>query len=874
MSGDWCLVVEGSPDVFTTAGVTSISSYSDATPASATVRAGVLGSVDVTISERLRPLEGTCEISALDFVLHDAGGYVANNFTRGLDEHALTFLTASLTSSATTMTVQNASALGSLPRVVWVAKEAIQVDSIAAGNTVNVARARYGTAARAVAVDATRAEQPRVYSYPCWMSGRRVRLYRVSAGVATLRWVGYVAQGPIRSENGASWTVSCISSLEQEARNRWGSPQPAATLSGYNARAFRFDIIIDDGTVHVYQDFGPSTVRRGVICGSYREALERALKAIATAAATAGATDVIASPVSIRDGQAMCALQYNTLARGDGVLSIGADEFYSAQVFENSGITQYIWKFPVDDGGALVLAGTRLATNSDPYTTIAPHASMASSWTATAGSQGDTQLVPMLVGDVSDDMMLELDPTGMSTPGVTTNDTTNTVKNFDTSNGVTTFSGRVRLLSKDPAATGDPSTARNRHVTVKEALPLRSEVRASSSHWLDAVRSILENTTLGATRSDTRNWGWSDYARTRRETHDSLGAVEYRTNGNSTVGELVAGEAALRGACIAVDGNGLLTVLHVRAPQADDVVANTITTGDLIRESVTRVAPSDDGLLTEVVYSSPVRTVTLQDAVALGQYDAQRSIEVSTQSFRRESRLVNDPVGFALAACGKLLTKWRAELWVYSMTVPAYRFASTCTLGAVVAFDSYNAPNRSGGIGFTAKRGTVIGRSEDTATGELVLDILELPQVYGFSPACRVSSISSATLSIAGTYAGDASDYAGSTLTGYRKTASDRGVGWFAAGDKVRLVLRDTTTSTVESYTVASVDTAAKTITMTSAIAAAPTNWSALVAGGGIVDVVYDNFATSVAAQRVFAAVADETTRTITSGVAARRWAP
>lgn len=874
MSGDWALVIEGSPDVFTTAGVTSISSYSDATPTGATVRDGVLGSVDVTISERLRPLEGTCEISALDFVLHDSGGYVTNNFTRGLDEHALTFLTSSLTSAATTMTVQSASALGSLPRTVWVAKEAIRIDSIAAGNTVNVTRARYGTAARAVAVDATRAEQPRVYSHPCWMSGRRVRLYRVSAGVATLRWVGYVAQGPIRSDNGASWTVSCISSLEQEARNRWGSPQPATTLTGYNARAFRFTIVIDDGTTYVNQDFSPLTSPKGVICGSYREAIERALKAIATAATNAGASDVIASPVTIRDGQVQCALQYGTLARGNGVLSIGADEFYSAQVFENSGTVQYIWRFPYDDGGAMVLAGTKIGTDADPYTTIAPHASMATSWTATAGSQGDTQLVPVLAGDMGDDVALELDPTGMSTAGVVTNDTTNTVKNFDTSSGVTTFHGRARLASKDPAGAGEAPDARNRHVTIKEALPLRSEVRATSSHWLDALRSILENTTLGATRSDTRNWSWSGYARTRRETHDSLGAVEYRTNGNGTVGELLAGESALRGACLAVDGNGLLTILHVRAPQADDAVANTITTGDLIRESVTRVAPSDDGLLTEVVYSSPVRTVTLQDAVALGQYDAQRSIEVTTQSFRREPRLVNDPVGFALAACGKLLTKWRAELWVYSMTVPAYRFASTCTLGAIVAFDSYNAPNRSGGIGFTGKRGTVIGRSEDTTTGELVLDILELPQVYGFSPACRVSSISSATLSIAGTYAGDASDYAGSTLTGYRQTASDRGVGWFTAGDKVRLVLRDTATSTVESYTVASVDTAAKTITMTAAIAAAPTNWAALVAGGSIVDVVFDSFATSVAAQRVFAAVADETTRTITSGVTARRWAP
>ena len=57
-------MIEGDPNVYTTAGVSSISSYSDATPAGSTVREGVLGSVDVTLSERLHPLDGTCSGAA------------------------------------------------------------------------------------------------------------------------------------------------------------------------------------------------------------------------------------------------------------------------------------------------------------------------------------------------------------------------------------------------------------------------------------------------------------------------------------------------------------------------------------------------------------------------------------------------------------------------------------------------------------------------------------------------------------------------------------------------------------------------------------------------------------------------------------------
>jgi len=46
------------------------------------------------------------------------------------------------------------------------------------------------------------------------------------------------------------------------------------------------------------------------------------------------------------------------------------------------------------------------------------------------------------------------------------------------------------------------------------------------------------------------------------------------------------------------------------------------------------------------------------------------------------------------------------------------------------------------------------------------------------------------------------------------------------------------------------------------------------VSSGSTVDVVFDSFATTVEAQRVFAGVADETTRAIASGVRPRKWAP
>ena len=163
----------------------------------------------------------------------------------------------------------------------------------------------------------------------------------------------------------------------------------------------------------------------------------------------------------------------------------------------------------------------------------------------------------------------------------------------------------------------------------------------------------------------------------------------------------------------------------MRAPSPAETPSAALTLGDLVAGSRAGYAPSEDGLVTDVVFETPLRTLTLRDAVAVGRYRTQRAITVSSQSTRQDPRVVADPIGYAMLACGKLLGRWRNELWTHSLTVIASQFASTCTLGAVVSFESYSTPNRAGSRGFTgasARKGVVIGRTQELSTGTLTLD--------------------------------------------------------------------------------------------------------------------------------------------------------
>lgn len=872
MSNEWVLIVEGSRDGYGTGAVSSISSYSDgAAPTGTTVRRGLLSPRISVISERLRPLDGSVEVSSLDFTLFDTNGGLSDQFGRTLDDTAATFLTAAVSTSATSLPVHSTAAV-TIPSDIWVGRECMRATGTSLGQLL-VDRGRYGTLAQAHEVDATRAIQPRVHTHPCTMTGRRVKLYRVRGTVATLRWVGYVKSGPVQNGDGASFTIQCVHAWEQEAAGTFGSPTPAATLTGYDARAVRFSVENEDRTKRATSEAPTYKAYPRDRVG----AVSLALEWLKTSLTANGAGNIV-SWVNASGSTLNVFLQFDGFTKGSAVVWFG-QEMHTATSSENSGVVTHRWSIPVTDRGALVRTGFRIGAGDQSATVIRPHAGLlGSSWTPVAGSRDGVVLTPVLTGELDKDTTLELDPTGHSPAGPVASDADQT--QLEGGGGAFTFRGHARLIPKDPSAA--VTTIAPDHwggtYAVDQALPLRSELRVTAEHWLDAVRSILEDDNFASADSDSRNWGWTGYDAARANSRDDLGAVEYRANGNASIGEFVAGEARLRGCCVSVAADGRLTVLDLRSPTLTETPAATITQGDWIRGSKQGTAPSEDGLVTDVTFETPLRTMTLRDAVALGQYGAQTRLTVSTQSARRDPRVVEDPLGYSMLALGKLLGRWRDELTVYSGSVPASRFADSCTLGAIVSFESKNALNGAGSWGFggsTAKRALVIGRHEDSARNELALELLALPTVSGFAPAARVASISGAVLTLASGFAGAFSDYAGSTQPGYKKTANDRGAGYFAAGHIVELVLRDTATHTVATATVASVDTAAGTITLTAAPSSIPTSWALLVSTGYIVDVVFSSWGAILTAQRIFAAVADETSRTI-GGTSdrPRKWAP
>lgn len=872
---EFALVIEGSPDVYATAGVSAITDYSDGAPVGVTVRQAMLRRPTDSLTERLRPLEGTVEVGAMSFVIDDPDGRFANLFTRDFEGESFTFLTEPVTASATSITVQNGAVFGEFPNHdVWINRECLRVTS-RAGNVLGVQRGRYGTAAVVHEVDVAAAETPELFAHPCTARGRRVRFYRVRRGFATLRWVGYVQNGPAQADNACAFVIEAVHSWEQESAATWGSPRPAATLYGYDVSALVIGVQNADGSKGAgtgYADFKAHVA-------PYRlAAANAACDRLRQALTDAGATDPLANAAEVGETLRIF-VAYSGWSKGSGTVYI-AGEAITSEVTENGGRIEHRFIIPISDRGAIVRVGFNLGGGDRPRATvIKPHVGLTttSGWAPVAGSRPGVSITPVLVGELDGDYFIELDGSGQSPAGPLSSDPTMAVDLVGTAS-LTTFRGRARVLPKDPSASADPDDTGSRGRMIREALPLRSELRAEGPHWLEVVRSLLEDESYATTGSDARNWSWSGYDRAVVGSMDDLGAVAYRTNGNAEIGEFIGGEACLRGCCVTVDGNGKLGIIDLRSPTLNETPAAVITVADWLAKTTQGSAPSDDGLVTEVAFQTPIRTMTLRDAIALGRYGRQKRLAVSSQSTRRDPRIIDNPIEYAMLAAGKLLGRWRDELYVYTGSVPASQFASSCALGAVVAFESANAPNRRGGLGFRGptarKKAIVIGRTESFATDRLDLELLALPVVSGFAPAARIESIDGAVLQLAAGYAGAFGDYAGSPEPGYGGVIDDRGASYFSPGFECELVLRDSTTRTTCPLTVGAVDPGAATISATAAIPTSPVDWPALVAGGAMVDIVFRTFGECVTAQRMFAFVADETTRTLDGTERARKWAP
>jgi hypothetical protein len=846
MSG-WALRIDGLPYLLATKGVTSITTWSDGDDPGQTIAEDTLEPVEGDLSERLRPLEGQVDVSALSFVVHDlplgTDQYgLSSLFTRRINDLSSTYLTASATAAATTFTVASSAIFTSLPRKAWINAEVVTVTAAPTATSITVTRAQYGTRAKAITSDAATAVLPEIYLTCPWITRRRAVLYRVRGTTATVRWIGYCDHAPRLNEDGASWTISATWAGQREMDVRLVSEEGGARTFGYDERALLMTITRDGDASLV------ATGQRGGTTGHIFSTLDECARAVAARlrarlAATSGVSHATAN-ISFVGSR----LSLTVTAQGIGpfrlTMSIGDTNVEGTSADTGSHQRCQVYLDSPDLGGLALLGYTTDDSTStlslNRYTVIATAADFptdAASWSTYVSTTAvPVQVTPILTAEYDEQTRLVLDPRYQATsPTITLADTSVNPPS-------TTFKGSVYLRPNDAAARYVPSWGTQIPSRRMRGIFLfRREYFVDSEHWLYALRWVL-GSTVTSPESDQRNWDWSNQARIAGYTGGGAAtAVRWRVDSSRTFGDFVADECLLRGATLSVR-EGKIVVDALRPPTAAESVVATITPAELEAGRLPQWEDWEDGLRTSVTIVSPLREITVIDKVAQMRHGDTASLRLRAEGLREDTRALTDPVAYARDIAMRPLRLFSDPTYLVRLPV-TNALVDTLHLGDMIEITQAVLPDMMGSRGMSAVRGQIIGLTEGLRDGSLLVEALVWPVEYGYAPCVRVASISGATLTISTNYAGSAGDYSGSTIAGYDGTASDGGVSRFAAGDVVQLVQRDTGSHVVEAHTVASVNPSGPTITLTAAPTAA---WSTYP----IVDLRFAAYATATSTQR------------------------
>jgi hypothetical protein len=844
----WALRIDGLPYLLTTKGVTSITTWSDGDDPGQTVAEDTLEPPDGDLSERLRPLEGEVDVSALSFVVHDlplgsAQYGLSDLFTRRVNDLDSTYLTAAATAAATTFTVADSSIFTSLPRKAWINAEVVDVTAAPTATSITVTRAQYGTRAASISVSAAEAVLPEIYLRCPWLTRRRCVLYRVRGTTASVRWIGYADHAPRLNEDGASWTISATWAGQREMGVRLVSEQGGARTFGYDERAVRMILMRDsDGTVLAT---GQRSLTTGHIFNTFDECLRSvAARLRARIAATSGVTHATVN-TSFVGSQLSVTVTAQGLDPFRLGIYIGDIQAEGNSVDTGSHKRATVVLNQPDLGGLAYLAfpedtDVTSVFNNNKRTVIATAADFPTdnaSWTTYVASYAvPVQVTPILSAQWDEQTRVVLDPRYQATAGTIELNSTLVVPPS------TTFKGSFTLRATDANARYVPGWGTNRvGIAARGIFLFRREFYVDSEHWLYALRWVLSST-VTAVESDSRNWDWSRQAEIAGYTAaGSATAVRWRVDSSRTFGEFVADECLLRGATLSVR-DGKLTVDALRPPTAAETVAVTITPAQLEQGRLPQWEEWEDGLRTSVTVVSPMREVTVVDRVAQMRHGDTASLRLRAEGLRDDTRMMQDPVAYARDIAMRPLRLFSDPTYLVRLPV-TNALIDSVHLGDMIEITQAVLPDMLGGRGMSAVRGQVIGITEGLRSGSVMIEALVFAVEYGYAPCARVGSISGAVLTLSTNYAGSAGDYSGSTLTGYDGTVGDAGASRFVAGDKVLLIRRDYATLITEAHTVASVNPTGPTITLTSAPTAA---WSTYP----IVDVMYDDFGTDTATQR------------------------
>lgn len=817
MSG-WLITIDGVPYGFATAGVSSVSSWPDGDPG-VTILEGALDRPTGELSERLRPTEGDVDVSPLSFVVHDvaSGAYsqiITGLFTRDIESITKTYLTASATPSDTSFTVADASIFGVFPDVdAWVNGECVHVSAVA-GSVITVTRGKYGSRARAIEVNEDEAILPEIFLACPELTRRRLVLYRVVEGVATVRYIGYADHAPRLNEDGMSWTLSTTHASTRELGVTLGNVAGNARNVGYDDYGVSLIVERSNGAGVIGSSARASTKVK--IHASLQDAVSAACARLEAAIRSATGADATVTPSFVGARVVVSASAANIDAYtlrvriGDLEASATSTDTSSAKRakvelygVDRGALTRFGWQPyaapPVTDSARL----TVLAASS-----LLPTAS--ASW-ATITSAGDVPVMvtPILTAPWDSDYQLVLDTREQTAPYWDTNNTTNT----DPAHA--TLRAAAYLRAKDAAVSTEPETPSAGALVFRGVLVFQREYLVESSHWLYALQWLFDAGAVSG-ENDPRNWDWSQIGVHAGATGSgTVAAVDWRIAADRKAGEFLVDECALRGACLSVR-SGKLCVVAVRQPTASETVAATITDADLRGSDDApraQLEQWEDGVVTAVQIASPLRDVRVVDQVARARYGDGRTITLRAEGLRNQRGAIDDPVQWAREIAQRPLRLWSAPVKLVRLPL-TQQYRDAFELGDVIEITAVTLPDGTGARGLSERRVQVIGVAENLDTGDITAEALLFPTAYGYAPCAKVNSIAGDELTLQTGFT-RIEDYAGSGLSTYSGTASDGGASWFNVGDVVELVQRNAASpATPEQRTVIAVDPSAPSITL------------------------------------------------------------
>ena len=817
----WRVSIDGWPEEF-------VSSKRMETTVDGRPRYVGLRSDGFSFKEEADPVTAGWKAGALTIEIVDVAGRATQSFDTA--PTAVAYMTQEHTHSVTTLTVAGTSRFAS-SGYLHCDTEAIAYSGTTATTFTGLTRGKWNTLAQYhYAPDGERLGYVEVTDRPVILEGRRVRVYAYGSGDSptgdgTLVWLGKASTGPKCSGPRWSFMVDSIASvLDVEVGGELSDPAPIRGI--YYPRTAPLIVVMREGVSATYTD-GVATTGKFAIAGFWESqadflaALQTAIDAELSRASFTS-TDVQAVPIGEQWG-----IQFTTASSGQIAM-------------------RFHWYSATDLAGALF--GSTVVGTGEAQAISEANAVAASTSYTQAQATGEHGTVPRTTlgayvseADAAD--LLETQRTGMSS-------TANPPWRLYIGGGATVSTNLSAARMDWTGREGDPSGEFDAAITATDASARYIEIARSgvpmaglTGRPFNATASNVPSITAGrglgsGTLADliTTLTGatarWLNMGATpdiQAGDFGTLGEITEAAGDNALsqrlfsafeaveLKELIEHECRLIGVYPALDANGKITFRRLRLPAASEVASVDLTSATVLTdEGFPPYERNSLGLFNTVEVSTGYDareekhygdTYRVRDVSGFGQSPNSRTLVIKPKSREAQRVSYEDAVAIGRRVTGV----YGGSYATVTVEVPALLYFDTL-VGSVVRLTLSQLPAGDGTRGMSNRIGIVLSKELEPMSARGVLTLFVTDQrIGGYVPAATIAGISGTT----GTTGPFSFVVASSYLPGGLQAADV-----WAAGDKIRLYLFDSTTTTNNvTGTVSSVTASSMTITT-------DTNWT------------------------------------------------